>query len=120
MSKRQNLALLAGERRRFCGTFARTGVKPGWQGRTEHTALLQNVTDAETGAVVTDHLWFNLTKGFEALDLAAGDIVEFDARVTSYTKGYRGRRAWETGEAWTATDWHLSRPTRARKLEGEQ
>ena len=120
MSKRRNLAHFAGDRRRFRGTFARPGVKRGWTGQDETTVLLQNVTDVETGAVVTGHLWFNLTKGFEALNLAVGDVVEFEARVTSYTKGYQGRRAWETGEAWTATDWHLSRPTRARKLGGER
>ena len=42
--------------------------------------------------IVTDHLWFDLTKGFESADLLPGDVVEFCARVSIYEKGYKGYR----------------------------
>ena len=101
-----------GERRRFRGTFSRYGKKRGWGGGEDITVLLTDVTDVETGNQVTGHLWFNLTKGFQSIGLVSGDVVEFDARVTKYTKGYQGRRAERLGEAWSAVDYKLSRPTK--------
>lgn len=38
---------------------------------------------------VTDHLWFNLTKGFQKLGLLnTEDIVQLNGRVSDYYKGY--------------------------------
>ncbi len=59
--------------------------------------------------MVTDHLWLNVTKGFKALGtLYPGDVVAFDARVTSYLKGYEGE-----GEP-QELDYRLSRPTNVK------
>ena len=114
--KRKGLQELEGMRRRFRGVFERFGKKVSY-GHEKTTLLFKNVEDVETGELVTDHLWFNLTKAFDALNLVSGDTVEFDARVTIYEKGYRGRRAETTGRAWSAKDYKLSRPTKVEGVE---
>ena len=91
-------------RRRYHGIFVRLGCKSGywWRktdgeiqgrfGKETLTLLLKDVMDAETGEILTDHLWFNLTKGFSEANPASGDILAFDARVKEYQKGYMGKR----------------------------
>jgi len=49
-------------------------------------------------------------------DYARGDQVSFDARVSRYEKGHRGRRAEELGEYWSETDYRLERPTKASRI----
>lgn len=77
------------ERHVFTATFIRFGFRDGYKGLVK-TILLQDVL--LDGKVVTDHLWFDLTKGFESADLLPGDEVEFCARVSIYEKGYKGYR----------------------------
>lgn len=111
---RRKLAKINGSRQRFRGTFVRYGTKPAWNSPVPlPTILLKDVQDAATGSVVTDHLWFNLTKGFAALDLAPGDLVEFDARVKPYQKGRVNR--WQGIDERT-TDYKLSHPTKIQKV----
>ena len=53
--------------------------------------MLTHVALAETGELITDHLWLNYTKGFLDLgELLAGDLLRFNGRVASYVKGYFG------------------------------
>ena len=94
-------------RHRFQGTFSRYGSKSGYYG-PEKTILLTNIT--EEGTPVCDHLWFNATKGFQACDPQEGDILEFDARVAEYTKGYFGHR--DDVYVPVQEDYKLSRPTK--------
>ena len=55
------------------------------------TLLLTHVALAETGELITDHLWLNYTKGFLDLGkLLTGDLLRFNGRVASYVKGYFG------------------------------
>lgn len=116
---RKKLSNMSGERRRFCGWFVRYGTKPAYRGPDLRTVLLADVTDVVSGEVVTDHLWFNLTKGFAALgELGEGDIVSFDARVTGYQKGYRGRR--DDVYKPVERDYRLERPTKIRLEMSEQ
>lgn len=110
---RKNLRDLCGERLRFRGTFMRFGEKHGWNGTTSRTLLLCNIADSE-GRGVTDHLWFNETKAASELHLQAGDIVEFDGRITSYTKGYRGMRPDVPSDI--REDYRISHPTGWRKV----
>ncbi len=78
------------------------------------TVLLINIKDAD-GTFVCDHLWFMLTKQFDALALREGDAVQFDARVKEYEKGYRG---WRDGVIAPITrDYKLSHPTRVQKVD---
>ncbi|MGE5430412.1 MAG: hypothetical protein ACM3QX_05020 [Syntrophomonadaceae bacterium] len=112
---RGRLKAIDGERQTFYGEFVRLGVKSGYKG-TEETVLLKGIHDI-SGKFITDHLWFNLTKGFEKLNLKAGDKIQFDARVRSYTKGYKGKLAGvlNPAKAVESTDFKLSHPTRILK-----
>jgi hypothetical protein len=111
---REELEKIENERGTFIGTFVRTGIKIDF-GHEKQTILLKNVKD-KIGNLVTDHLWFNLTKGFEVLQLIENDVVQFDARVKSYEKGYKGRI---DGEYWdfSETDYKLSHPTKITKIK---
>jgi len=102
---RNELAKIEGERSVFTGVFVRFGEKNGYKGSVT-TVLLQNIHDA-TGKKVTDHLWFNLTKGFAALNLKGGEKIEFRARVKDYLKGYQGDET-----ALMEIDYKLSHPTK--------
>ena len=106
---RTALAARENERATFYGTFTRFGTKHGWQGRQETTLLFTDLRD-ETGTRVCDHLWLTLTRGFARLTLQTGDTVQFDARVKTYLKGYRGRR----DDVWhpITVDYTLSRPSK--------
>jgi hypothetical protein len=110
---RQKLGQKEGERDLYTGEFVRLGWKNGYKGMLR-TVLLKDVKDSN-GNIVTEHLWFNLTKGFEALDLQEGDIVEFRGRVEMYVKGYKGYRD-DVYDKPLEEDWKLSRPTKVRKL----
>lgn len=73
----------------FTGTFVKFGGKNN-NGEWETTILLKNIKD-KNGKLVTDHLWFNNSKGFEALNLKENDVIRFKAKVSQYKKGYLGR-----------------------------
>jgi hypothetical protein len=53
------------------------------------TIVLKNITDKD-GNLITDHLWLNLTKEFDKLNIREGDRVEFSARVVEYYKSKHG------------------------------
>lgn len=97
----------------FTGTFVRVGTKPGWKGKVQQTLLLRDIKD-DAGNVLTDHLWFNMTREFAALELQEGDEVKFDARVRRYWKGYLGHR--EIYDKPPQVDYKLSHPTQVRKV----
>lgn len=59
------------ERHVFTATFIRFGFRDGYKGPVK-TILLQDVL--LDGKIVTDHLWFDLTKGFESADLLPGFV----------------------------------------------
>ena len=102
------------ERDLYTGEFVRTGIKPDYKGNSV-TVLLKDLKD-ETGQIVTDHLWFNMTKGFKQADLKPGDLVEFRVKVEKYSKGYNCRRE-DIFDKPTKVDYKLTRPTKIRKLE---
>ena len=108
---RTTLKKLEQVRKKFRGVFQREGKKTNWHGYAEPTILLRSITD-EAGKVVTDHLWFSKTKTFDALGkLEQGDVVEFEARITPYRKGYVNRHIKIDQ---SSTDYKLSRPTKLR------
>lgn len=111
--ERHKLAEMSGERKQFVGTFVRTGVKDGYKGPLE-TVLLRDIKHGEE--VVTDHLWFNRTKGFRQAGLKAGDRVQFSARCEDYVKGYLGRDEERQIMYPPTRDWHLCYPTRIKNL----
>lgn len=107
---RKELAKIEDIRETFSGTFVRFGEKNGYKGPVP-TVLLKQVCN-QSGKEVCNHLWFNLTKGFAALDLKGGEMVEFRARVKPYIKGYKGRR--EDVYVPIEQDYKLSHPTKVR------
>ena len=111
---RKALARHEEERATYKGTFVRYGKKRNsFTGRDETTVLLSGIRDAED-KLICDHLWFNLTKAFEALNMEPGDVVQFDGRVTAYEKGYRGPR-WDVDKP-PSQDYKLSHPTKVRVI----
>ena len=98
------------ERHTYTGVFVRYGFKNGYKGPIE-TLLLKDIKDS-AGNIISDHLWFNKTKGFAKYDLKKGDVLKFDARVSSYQKGYKGYDEWTRIERPVETDYKLSYPTK--------
>ena len=111
---RKKLSELENQRKKFTGTFERFGFKKAYRGPDLQTVLLKGVRD-EYGKLLTDHLWFNFTKGFERLRLKKGDIVSFEARVKEYVKGYMGRRD-DIYDKPIEYDYKLDRPTKVAKI----
>lgn len=111
---RQELRKMNDIRATFCGTFVRYGTKTNWHGYPEKTILLKDIKDA-SGKIVTDHLWFNCTQGFQKLILNENDEVIFDARVRDYIKGYRGYR--EDVYKPVEVDYRLNHPTKIHKAD---
>jgi hypothetical protein len=90
-------------------------MKAGWK-HSLVTVMLKDVSDCATQKIVTDHLWFTLHTRFASLDLVVGDMVSFDARVTKYEKGYRGRRDFDDTPP-VEIDYRLSFPTKLVKIK---
>jgi hypothetical protein len=111
---RKKLAELKNQRKKFTGIFERFGTKRAFRGSDLRTVLLVGIRN-ESGELLCDHLWFNYTKGFERIDLVHGDIVEFEARVKNYTKGYMGHRD-DIYDKPIQTDYRLDRPTKIKKI----
>jgi hypothetical protein len=113
--RRQLAALhqqLKGQRQTFRGTFERFGIR--WDsGGAVTTALLRDIHD-ERSEYLCGHAWFDLTPALDALDLCAGDVVQFRAKVQVYTKGYQGCRA--DVRKRVERDYKFSRPSRLLKV----
>ncbi|MBU2634768.1 MAG: hypothetical protein KJ674_06030 [Nanoarchaeota archaeon] len=76
-----------------------------------------DVTDVLTNEVLTDHLWFTCGKRFDCLDLLEGELVQFDARVTEYLKGYQGGDEGSYEDVYgQELDYRLSFPTKVKKV----
>lgn len=111
---RERLKERDGVRARFFATFQRFGVKPAttWAPAIK-TLLLVDVRD-DRGEAVADHVWFKEGEWSKSLDLKPGDRIGFDARVSQYEKGYRGRR--DVDAPGPSVDYRLGFPTKAAKI----
>lgn len=117
---RKELAKINGIRSRFEAIFVRFGSKTNYKGYPESTVLFSEIKSLNDGKILADHVWFTCGKRLDALHLCEGDIVQFDARVTSYIKGYRGYRD-DVYDAPIEKDYRLSFPTKLVKvLKSEQ
>ncbi len=113
---RKKLKESENKRMTFLADFERYGTKTGWNGYQEKTILLKNIRRIENSQLMTDHIWFSLTKGFEKLgELKEGDIIKFDARIKKYSKGYNGYREEVRWERPSEIDYKLSHPTKILK-----
>ncbi|MFT8411046.1 MAG: hypothetical protein ABF743_00590 [Schleiferilactobacillus perolens] len=117
---RKNFQAVGSEHRHtFTATFERTGYKTTeLRSKTYYqpTILVNDVMDAD-GNQLTDHLWFNYTLGFQQLGhLEKGDRLQFDGRVSTYTKGYLGRDTYLSETHPVTTDYKIERPTKIKLL----
>jgi hypothetical protein len=110
---RKNLEDKLGLRKKFKAVFSRFGKKVNYHGYTDTTILLTQLVDAETNALVSDHQWFAFTKAFEKAQLKEGAIIEFEARVKRYKKGYVNRKLSINK---SQSDYKLSHPTHIRVI----
>ena len=110
---RSELGKEEGQRKKFIATFSHTGKKINYKGHSEKTILLKNVIDSETKTVVTDHVWFSFTKGFQNAALEEGVRIEFEARIKKYSKGYVNHRYKINTKK---IDYKLSNPTKIKKI----
>lgn len=109
---RKELAKHDGARGTFRATFSRYGTKPAYKGPPIQTALLTDVK-FESGKTACDHLWMTVGKQWQELDPPLGSTIIFDARITQYTKGYKGHRDdWDLPPI--ETDYRLSFPNHFR------
>lgn len=111
---RKALETNQGDRKKFRATFERVGKKVNYKGYSEDTILLKNIIDVNTNQQVADHLWFSYTKGFEGIELKEGVVLEFEARVKEYSKGYVSRALKINNRK---QDYKLSHPTKIKKVQ---
>lgn len=110
---REQLRELENQRLRFRAEVNRFGFKKNYHGYPQPTILFSRIERVDTGEELTDHVWFDVRKTIENLNLRPGSIVEFDARVTEYEKGYVN--IWQ-GIDNSEIDYRLSHPTKFEVL----
>jgi len=115
---RKKLKAINNHRKTFIGVFKRYGTRNGFKGRPEKTILLVDIKN--NGTLMTDHIWFPLTKGFQSLGpLTEGQKVMFDARVGEYVKGYKGGREDDFCEHPIEEDYKLKNPSNIKLLSDD-
>jgi hypothetical protein len=114
MAVRSKLGKDIGLRKRFSARVVRFGKKVNYKGYSEETILLDRIADAESGEVMTDHLWFTFSLTFQKANPKEGDKIEFDARVKDYKKGYVNK---QIGINNRKKDFKLSHPTNINILK---
>lgn len=107
------LSFLEGKRLRFEGVVQRTGFHTVYRGLDLHTLLVKNIKIADRKTIICDHIW--LTEEIHLEGMEAGDIIQFDATVTTYYKGYKGRR-WDVYDSPIELDYRLDQPTEVIRI----
>lgn len=114
---RKALGAVAGERMHFTATISRLGKKNNFRGAPSETVLFTDVRNA-AGELVTDHIWFTVGKTMSVVFGNLGKKVSFEARVTAYTKGYKGQGLDMLKPK--EKDFKLSNPTQVKILTGKE
>lgn len=96
------------QRLRFTATVERFGERKNFKGVPTPTILLKSIRLIGEDKILTDHLWFTKGKSWDGCNI--GSLIEFDARISEYTKGYKGHREDVTDSPVTI-DYKLTRPT---------
>ena len=125
---RSELKKIGGQERHiFTAIPIRLGTKTNtYTGNEEDTILLKDIQ--KENKTVSHHLWFNYGIGFsDALENMVNEDgsfkpckIEFSGRVTTYEKGWRGRKAEEEGEARYENDYKIERPTKIKIIQEEK
>jgi hypothetical protein len=111
---REKLQPLEGQRLRFRGEVGRFAIKKIF---VAETILIKNIARLDTGETITDHLWSPAGKTFLEPSIEKGDVIEFNARVAPYTRGYFNPRK-EIDER--SIDYRLVYPSKLLVLPGEE
>lgn len=110
---RKDLRKLNGKRLAFTATVERFGKRSGYKGELD-TILLVGVKLEGENNVITDHLWFTRGKSWD--ECKEGSVVRFEARISSYVKGYKGHDFMRQLENPQTKDYRLERPTKVKVL----
>ena len=113
---RETLAQIVGLAR-YSAKFARYGSKNNRKNGLISTVLLEGVTNKE-GNLVCDHIWIDFTLDFAELKLQHGETISFDAKVSTYTKGYQDWNADKLAVEYQLID--VQNVQREPALEGKQ
>jgi len=105
---RETLEKYYKKRIRVRATVDRFGMRSSYKGPNKTTILLKDITKTDTKEYLTDHIWFTTGKRFDKCKLISGDIIEFDARIDMYSKGY--------GE-YSEIDYKLAYPTKIEVIQ---
>ena len=108
---RKKFKSMEGKRCTFIATVGKFGKKSAWKGEDETTILLLDIKD-ESSNPLEDHVWMVCRKRIKECNLEIGDIIQFNARVTLYRKGYRE----DDDENPFRFDYRLSFPTKIAKI----
>ena len=101
------------ERHTFTAIVEKFSLKNGFRGLPLRTILLTNVM--HEGIVVANHVWLTCGKRFYSAILLPGDLIQFDARIKEYEKGYKGRKI--DVHKPIKKDFCLSYPTKIKVLK---
>lgn len=116
---REELRKYEGQRLTYTAKVEKYGIKHQPFGyRPKKTVLLTEVKCVTNKNIQTDHLWMIVGKKIETLNLKEGDIVQFDARVKQYYKGYKGRvdeDYWDKPPV--EKDYRLSTPSKVKLVK---
>jgi len=116
VAKIRNLKDLLGQRRTFTAKFERHGLKTNWHGFSEKTYCFSDiaVVNDRNEVAVKDHQWFADLKCLSKLSLSSGDRIQFDARVVTKKKGYRGFKAHVADDNPPRVVLHLGHPSKVK------
>lgn len=87
---RNLLQFLEGNRFIFEGVIQRTGIRSTVDGTERETVMIKNIKLANKKTVICDHVWINSSKHLKEAKI--GDVVQFEASVSKYVKGYKGEK----------------------------
>ena len=105
-----------GEKHTFTAEFVKYSYKMSRAKVPIRTLLFQNIKNEE-GKIVADHIWFMTTNEFDKFKFHYGNVVQFDAYIGEYVKGYFGtRKDRNHNHKKMALDYNLSCPSQIKKL----
>jgi len=108
---RNELKKKKNQRLKFTGVVKKFGQKRTFTGFSEPTICISDIK-FEDGQPATTHVWFTIGKGISAINLVEGDVICFEARISTYTKGYVNYRDYIDNRE---TDFKLNYPTKIKK-----
>ena len=107
--RRTALQTREGQTIKVTAKFSRNGTRAA-KTRSYQTVLLLDVRDADTGELLTDHLWFNAGNTWKKTEIGPDDTVQFEARVIEYRTGYWGPSKIRRREDPPRVDYKLTPP----------